>query len=150
MSRTRMSRETDDELQIDRRETLIRGYDDFLKRYDWEWWGSLQLKSGRPTTREAERRFNKWIEKLQAEEGTSKFRWVRIIEPGHLRRNPHLHILVAGLAGLRAKWERRWNELGDGDAQIRVYDRNRKGVLYMLKTMETSGNINVDFKLPKL
>ena len=78
-----------DEIQVDRRETLIHGYDDFLKRYDWSWWGSLQLKSGRPTTKEAERRFNKWIEKLQAEEGTSKFRWVRIIEPGHLRRKPH-------------------------------------------------------------
>jgi hypothetical protein len=145
-----MSRETDDELQIDRRETLIRGWNDFLMRgFDWSWWGSLQLKSGRPTTKEAGRRFNEWIDKLQAEEGTSKFRWVRIIEPGHLRRNPHLHILVSGLVNRRTKWERRWNELGDGDAQISVYDRERNGILYMLKTMD-NGEIDVDFKLPKL
>jgi hypothetical protein len=138
----------DDETQIDRRETLIRGYNGFLKRYGWEWFGSLQLASGKPTTKEAEKRFNAWIERLKAEEGGTKFRWVRIIEPGYGRRNPHLHILVGGLISRRLKWERRWDELG-GNAQIDVYDRNRNGVLYVPKTMESNGTIDVDFKLPK-
>jgi hypothetical protein len=139
----------DDETQVDRRETLIQGYDDFLKRYDWSWFVSLQLGSGKPTTKEAEKRFKKWIDMLKAEEGASKFRWLRIIEPGHLRRNPHIHALIGGLIRRTTKWERRWDELG-GNAKIDAYDRGKNGVLYILKSMTENGEIDVDFKLPKL
>jgi len=146
MSRNRKLRleELEGLVPNDRRESAIQGYAEFLKGYDWAWYGSLVLGSGSPTRGRANAVFNKWIEELRRAEGSSKFRFARVIEPGRSGANFHAHVLIGGLCNRRRKWEKRW----DGNAQIDRYDADQEGVYYLLKTMSDTGDIDIEFELP--
>jgi hypothetical protein len=132
----------------DAREVTIQQYKTWLEEFRWNWYATLKLTSGAPTDRRAERLFGQWIEELGKAEGTSRFRWFRVLERGFAGDNPHFHVLIGGLRNRNRYWEKKWSDLG-GNALITPFDPTQKGILYMLKSVDENGDIDCDFKLPR-
>jgi hypothetical protein len=132
----------------DRAEESIQGYREWFANYRWSWIATLKLTSGVPKRWRVKQLFEAWISALRNEEGDEKFRWVRVIEPGRRGTNPHVHVLIGGLRNRMKTWENRWAELG-GEAMIRRFDPKQEGILYMLKTTGSDGDLDIDYELPK-
>lgn len=132
----------------DKTEQAIQEYRRWLDGYRWSWFGTLKVTSGFPSDRRAQKMFLTWISQLEKTEGSTDFRWVRVLERGRRGTNRHFHVLIGGLRNRRTEWAEKWNSIG-GDALITAYDPDREGILYMLKTMDENGDLDLDFKLPK-
>jgi hypothetical protein len=130
----------------EKRDQLRVGYEEWLSEYTWNWFITLKLTTGRPSKRRPVKLFHKWIERLKKEEGSKNFRWVCVREHGSQDDNPHLHILVGGLRSRRQRWERRWKQLG-GDADIQWFDPQKNAINYMLKSMDSEGDLDIDYEL---
>lgn len=134
-----------------KREELVDAYEEWLSRYDWEWFGSLTFR-GYPRRAKAERLFNQWTSEVRRAEGASDFRVVRVGEVGSAGDNLHFHVLVGGLrpgrsdARTRMRWTRRWFELA-GDALIGTFDEERGGIRYVLKSLEPDRDFDIDISL---
>ena len=69
------------------------------------------------------------------------------MERGGSGQNLHFHVLVGGLRNRLRHWESHWNELG-GEALIGKFDPDKEGILYLMKEMDDSGYLDIDFSLP--
>jgi hypothetical protein len=131
----------------DRREQVIQEYRRWLDQFGWDLYCTLKITSGRPSDRRAKQMFERWITNVERMEGGNRFRWARVMEKGLTGNNRHFHVLIGGLRNRTRFWERRWNNLG-GSALITPFDANQQGILYMLKSADQNGDIDIDFKLP--
>jgi hypothetical protein len=131
----------------DRREQVIQGYRRWLEEHRWDLYCTLKITSGRPSLRQAKSLFNRWIQDVEETDGGSRFRWVCVMEHGLTGTNFHFHVLIGGLRNRTKFWERKWNQLG-GNALITPFDAKQKGILYMLKSADEHGDLDIDFKLP--
>jgi hypothetical protein len=132
----------------DRAEETIQSYRAWLDQFSWSWIATLKLTSFAPSKRRLKILFNAWIAALRNEEGGKDFRWAAVFEPGRMGTNPHFHVLIGGLRNRMKSWEARWTELG-GEALIHRFDPDQKGILYLLKTTDSDGNLDIDMELPK-
>lgn len=131
---------------------LIEGYAGWWKGWSWDWFVTLTY-AGFPWRSTALRKFQKWIADLQKEQGTSEFRFVRVIETGAFGNNVHVHLLVGGLKEkarlFPGEWRDRWEKIA-GRAAIVRFDPEKGGVYYVLKTLDPARDFDVDFYFPTL
>jgi hypothetical protein len=132
----------------ERREQAIQEYAQWLGKYGWTWYGTLNIRSGTPSDSFAKELLHDWLSEIKRLEGGPQFRYFAVMERGSITRHRHYHVLVGGLRNRRKEAISRWNFLG-GDAVIQSYDPAKNGILYALKTMDDSGNLASDFDLPK-
>ena len=130
----------------DKREVAIQEWRRWLEEFRWTWFCTLKITSGIPSTRRAKQMCENWISELRRDEGGKDFRWFWVLERGADGSNLHFHLLVGGLRNRMKLWETRWKDLG-GNAVITKFDPDQKGILYILKDMDTEGNIDCDFQL---
>jgi hypothetical protein len=133
--------------KVDRREQAIQQYREWLDQFRWDLYCTLKIVSGRPSDRHAKNLFDRWIKDVETTDGGSRFRWVRVMEYGSLKSNPHFHVLIGGLRNRAKFWERKWSDLG-GNALITPFDAKQLGILYMLKSVDGNGDVDIEFKLP--
>lgn len=129
-------------------DALKKEYELWLHKYRWNWFVTQKIEKGRPSRHYAIELWNQWIGELAQAEGSSRFRWFRVLESGRQGDHLHFHSVVGGFRNRMAHWGRRWEQLG-GDAMIDIYDPERGGLWYMLKTMKSSGELDIEFHLPK-
>jgi hypothetical protein len=124
-------------------EEVMADFVNYFSRYEWRWFGSLEVSD---RSREgALAMFDEWITRIGKEEGSSHFRWVRVLEPignEHFR----FHVLVGGFRDRKSHWSHQWKRLG-GKTRIRKYDLSQDPIPNMLKTLKSKGEIDIDFKL---
>jgi hypothetical protein len=135
-------------LQKDRREDAIQSYRRWLEEFRWDLYCTLKITSGIPSDRRALALFKRWIAAVEELDGGSRFRWVRVLEKGGGGCNRHFHVLVGGLRNRCRFWERQWNELG-GNAVITPFNPSERGILYVLKTTDEKGDLDIEFQLPR-
>jgi hypothetical protein len=128
-------------------EKIKDNYAAWFSEYHWRWFTTLKITSGRPSRRRAIATFDQWIAEMAEQEGSSRFRWVRVLERGAIGDHLHFHAVIGGFRSRMAHWCKRWEELG-GEALIEKYNPDEAGILYLLKTMR-HGDIDLDFKLPQ-
>jgi hypothetical protein len=134
---------------MDSRHVAIKdSYEKWLSEYEWRWFTTLKITSGRPSRHRAVATFDQRITEMAEQEGSSRFRWVRVLEEGARGDHLHFHVVIGGFRSRMAHWGRRWEELG-GEALIEKYNPDEAGVLYLLKTMKGNEEIDLDFKLPQ-
>jgi hypothetical protein len=133
--------------EMDKREQMIQGYNQWLQAYTYQWFGTLKLTSGIPSTRRAIGMFDRWISNLRKIEGGDRFRWFRVLECGVRTEVRHVHFVLGGLRNRRIYWQQQWNGMG-GEARIERYDAERNGILYILKDTNAAGDLNFDFEFP--
>ena len=133
--------------KLDRRENAIQEYRQWFEQFRWDLYCTLKVTSGRPSDRRANNMFARWIKDVEQTDGGSRFCWVRVMERGVTGNNRHFHVLVGGLRNRVKFWERKWNDLG-GNALITPFDAKQKGILYMLKSMDQNGDLEIEFDLP--
>ena len=130
---------------------LIEAYATWWKKWDWDWFGALTFP-GYPGRNSAIRKFERWIDEIEREQGAGDFRYVRVIETGAYDDNIHIHILVGGLKRqarlFPAIGRERWEKIA-GAAAITRFDPEKGGVYYLLKTLDPAREFDVDFRLPK-
>jgi hypothetical protein len=131
----------------DKREKTIQEYRGWLEKFRWDWFATLKITSGVPSERRARNLCDRWVSDVRRAEGAEDFRWFRVLERGASGSNLHFHVLVGGLRNRRNSWERRWAELG-GEALIKPYNPEQKGIMYLLKSMGNDGDLACDFELP--
>ncbi len=128
---------------------LIDAYESWLSRYSWRWFITLTCR-GYPSAGKANHLFHQWVDELGEAEGADDFSWVKVLEMGKAGDNAHLHVLVGGLtdwdASVRQRWIGRWDELA-GNALIGYYDADRRGIAYMLKTVDLDGDLDIELDL---
>ena len=126
---------------------LIDGYEEWLTRFNWAWFGTLTFRDY-PTLNRANSLFKKWISEIEKEDGTSDFRWFRVTERGAFNDNIHFHVLVGGLRkGSKWPWIFRWEELAGGSS-IAYYFRSGGAARYVVKTAQPGRDFEIDFHLP--
>jgi hypothetical protein len=123
-------------------------YAAWFSDYRWQWFTTLKITSGRPSRRRAIATFDQWITEMAEQEGSSRFRWVRVLEEGASGDHFHFHSVIGGFRSRTAHWTKRWAELG-GEALIESYNPEEEGIPYILKTMKRDGDIDLDFRLPQ-
>jgi hypothetical protein len=144
-----MNRDQEDRWRIaTRRIQVEQNYEEWLSTYDWKWFATLKMTKGRPSRQACISAFEAWINEVQTSEGSSRFRWARVVEKGSCGDNLHVHVLVGGFRNRIAHWSRRWEELG-GDALIQRFDPDRGAIKYILKTIDRDGDLDIDFHLPQ-
>jgi hypothetical protein len=131
-----------------RLEEIRDNYQSWLTECRWRWFTTLKITSGRPSRRRAIATFDQWITEMAEREGSSRFRWARVLEQGIGGDHFHFHAVIGGVRSRMAHWGKRWQQLG-GEALIETYNPEEAGVLYLLKTMKSSGDIDLDLKLPQ-
>ena len=129
-------------------EEIKDNYKKWFSDYRWSWFTTLKITSGRPSRHRAVLTFNQWITEMAEQEGSSRFRWARVLEQGSGGDNFHFHAVIGGFRSRMAHWGKRWEELG-GEGLIEEYNPDEAGILYLLKTMKRDGEIDLDFKLPQ-
>ena len=134
------------------RRALIRAYGDWLKRYQWDLFGTLTFR-GFPSRSQAQNRFKSFISEIRHECGTPKFRYVQVAEKGSGGENLHFHILVGGLKkGCHlniGKWCNKWRQIG-GIAAIGKFERKKPGIFYLLKTLLPDEDFDITMQLPDI
>jgi hypothetical protein len=120
-------------------------YVEWLRDYDWTLFGTLTFREGIARKR-ANRLFGNWIAWLQSAVQVP-ISWVRMGESSPENDRFHIHVLIAGVqcCNLRraiALWKRM-----AGIAQIGKYDPNRRGLEYLLKSMEDTSDFDIDLQL---
>jgi hypothetical protein len=128
-------------------EQLKDSYQEWFSAWEWRWFLTMKIDSGRPSRRRAIALFDQWIGELGKAEGSSSFRWIRVLEHGRDGDHLHIHALIGGFRNRKAHWGRRWEKLG-GEVVIERYNPDEGGIRYLLKTMNTDGDIDLDYQLP--
>ncbi len=109
-------------------------YVDWLREYNWAWFCTLTFRDG-VWRKAAVRLFGKWIAQIQAVE-PDLISWVRMGEYSRKNHRYHLHVLIAGVQNVTLRQATaRWERLA-GRAEIGLYDSNRRGLEYLLKSLE--------------
>jgi hypothetical protein len=133
----------------DKRKRAIRKLQRWLETFGWEWYVRLNIRTGAASTEvQMKELFYDWIAEVERVHGDSDFHWVRVLERGPTKRSSYFLVLIGGLRNRRKDLASRWNFLG-GESIIDRYDPDKDGILSMLKPMEDSGRLDIDFKLPK-
>jgi len=122
-------------------------YYKWIAEQNWNWFTTLKIESGRPSKRRALELCDQWLEEIAKADGSSWFRWVRVLEKGESGNHFHFHLLVGGFRNRMATWGRRWEQLG-GEALIEKFNSDEGGIRYLLKTMKQNGELDIDFHLP--
>jgi hypothetical protein len=124
-------------------EVITKHFVDLFSRYEWRWFGSLEVSDR--SRESAIRMFEEWVTRIAKEEGSSHFRWVRVVRPIG-REHFHFHVLVGGFRDRMTHWSHQWRRLG-GKARIQKYDHNLACFLQMLKPAKSKAGLDIDFKL---
>lgn len=124
-------------------------YVEWFNRYNWHWMATLTFRTF-PRVSRAQTTFDRWIAQLQNMSKDSVY-WFRTLEYGGLNSRAHYHALLMFSAPLKKVTiddaTNLW-ELMAGDARIVVYDREKGGIRYCLKSMESGNDYDIDFELP--
>ena len=132
-----------------KRKIIRDEYESWFSSFHWRWFATLKLIKGHPSRKACLSVFDRWITELKDNEGSSRFRWVRVLERGAYGDNFHLHVLVGGFRNRMADWGRRWERLG-GEALIKRFDPDQGAIPYILKSIDREGDLDVDYELPGL
>jgi hypothetical protein len=117
----------------------------WLRRYDWQWFCTLTFRAG-IRRKASDQLFRHWIAALEAYESKS-LSWVRMVEFGGEFGKLHFHVLIAGPRRLlMQKAVDLWIKLA-GSAVIGPYDPERRGLEYMLKSIEDNPDYDFDAAL---
>jgi hypothetical protein len=129
------------------KERLINGYEEWLSRYRWIWFGTLTFRRLDIKLWTANECFWRWIVEVENSERTDVFHWFRVTEHGAFKDNLHFHVLVGGLKNpSKWPWLLRWQDLA-GDAEIYYFNRSLGGLRYMLKTAKPDTDFDILYDL---
>ena len=131
-----------------KKKELLDGYEEWLSRFKWSWFGTLTFRRRDIPPWMADRAFWDWVVAIDNEDGSDDFRWVRVTEHGAFGDNLHFHVLVGGLKnGSKWPWIVRWQELA-GDAVLSYYFlRSRSAIRYLVKTAQPDCDFEIKFDL---
>jgi hypothetical protein len=118
-------------------------YVDWLRDYSWTYFCTFSFRAGF-RRKAANRLFAEWINGVEAAEG-ARMSWVRVGEIGK-NGKIHFHVLIAGSVRRMLRHEVHWQKMA-GNLVVKRYEADRGGLEYVLKSMETSEDYDIDFQL---
>jgi hypothetical protein len=125
---------------------LSQTYVTWLSTYQWDWFITLTFRE--PTTRvKAIWTFDRWIECVNAAQGTHHFRWVRVLQFGAFGDNIHFHVLLGGLRTAEfIRWPvTLWSKMA-GWAEPRRFKPDAKAFEYILRFLRPDSDPDmIDF-----
>ena len=123
------------------RPDLTDPYGAWIVAHPWDWWATFTFAVEiHPDL--AQQRYRVWAEEL-AEETGLKMQHARALE-WQRRGVLHFHALIWGVkrSTRRRAWSARWEEIGGGWAQLRLYDRVKAAAFYLGKYAVKGGEID--------
>lgn len=130
------------------RDELEDAYAAWLDQRAWDWFATLTFR-GYPPLPKAKRLFRLWNGELKIENGTPQFASFCVKEGGSSGENTHFHVLVGGLRdrSQRLLWIQKWWQLA-GNARISYFNKNERGIHYLLKTLNLTEDFDVAIDFP--
>jgi hypothetical protein len=109
----------------------VKQWQGFLRRFRWEWFGTLTYAPPSPRREHSSRLFGDFIEDLK-QQGAPEISWFRVLESAAAQT--HIHFLAGNTGSVTARRAEDYWGRKHGFARIRQFDPLRAGIFYMLKT----------------
>lgn len=118
----------------------------WLRKYDWAFWGTFNLRP-KIYRKAAVRRFEEWVRQIAQREDAEVY-WVRVGERGPEQNLYHYHVLVSEFSKTTINEAKQlWWGLA-GELHFDQYDRNRPALDYMLKSLDDTDDPDIVWHLP--